>query len=195
LSYSVKNKTRGPSPSFKASRPGSPVDKKIVNFPSIPNLPSGLTIERINQARSNADNKVCIECRLTGNLNVCEVCTNGFHISCHNRPLVQQPKHCPRCYKELRIGSPSSTASNLNIADITEKLQEKQELLDKNKELSAELTQLQDKHSQLTISLKSQESERGGLLMSQQTTENKIQELLSFIASVKEAVPESVDTS
>ncbi|XP_017769612.1 PREDICTED: PHD finger protein 21A isoform X2 [Nicrophorus vespilloides] len=107
---SVKNKARGSSPTFKQSRPSSPVDKKL----SIPNLPSGLTIERITQARSTADTKTCIECRLGGYLVICEFCTNGFHISCHNRPLVQQPKHCPKCYKDMKNSAIAANAE-LNV--------------------------------------------------------------------------------
>lgn len=35
---------------------------------NIPNLPSGLTIERINGNKQSAENKVCLVCRAPGNL-------------------------------------------------------------------------------------------------------------------------------
>ena len=54
-----------------------------------------------------------------------------------------------------------------------------------NKTLSAELTQLQDRHSQLTISLKNQKSQQEELLTTQQTTEEKIKQILTFINNVK----------
>lgn len=68
---SVKNKkleTRASSPPLKSnSRPNSPPElaKKISPFPSIPNLPSGLTIERVGPG---FENKVCVECKLSGKL-------------------------------------------------------------------------------------------------------------------------------
>lgn len=41
---------------------------------------------------------------LTDSLSICEVCFNGFHISCHNRPVVEPPRKCPKCHsgKDLR---------------------------------------------------------------------------------------------
>lgn len=66
-----------------------------------------------------------------------------------------------------------------------EKLEEKKKLETVNKTLSAELTQLQDRHSQLTISLKNQKSQQEELLMTQQTTEDKIKQILTFISNIK----------
>lgn len=53
------------SPPLKNSRPNSPLEqsKKVSPFPSIPNLPSGLTIERVGPG---FENKLCIECKLSG---------------------------------------------------------------------------------------------------------------------------------
>ena len=74
---------------------------------------------------------------------------------------------------------------------IKDKLQEKKALLEKNKNLTAELTQLQDHHSQLTISLRNQEHERGELLMTQQSAEDKIKQILTFITSMKSSASEN----
>lgn len=72
-----------------------------------------------------------------------------------------------------------------HFINLKDKLHEKNLLLEKNKTLTAELTQLQDRHSQLTISLKNQKTEREELLMTQQSTEDKIKQILTFISSVK----------
>lgn len=66
-----------------------------------------------------------------------------------------------------------------------EKLEEKSALEKYNKTLTAELSQLEEHHSQLSISLKNQKNEQEELLMTQQTTEEKIQQILSFIRTVK----------
>ena len=69
---SVRNRNkleRAGSPK-NSSRPCSPTEqvKKLIQpFPSIPNLPSGLTIERIQPAHADLlDTKHCVECRLSG---------------------------------------------------------------------------------------------------------------------------------
>lgn len=49
----------------------------------------------------------------------------------------------------------------------------------------AELNQLKDRHSQLSVSLTDQKSQREELLMKQQSTQDKISQILSFIDSVK----------
>lgn len=49
----------------------------------------------------------------------------------------------------------------------------------------AELNQLKDRHSQLSLSLTDQKSQREELLIKQQSTQDKISRILSFIASVK----------
>lgn len=66
-----------------------------------------------------------------------------------------------------------------------EKLKEKELLEEKKQNLTAELTQLQNRHSQLTISLKNQKTEQDQLLMTQQTTEEKIKQILTFIENMK----------
>ncbi|KAL3267274.1 hypothetical protein HHI36_011406 [Cryptolaemus montrouzieri] len=72
--------------------------------PAIPNLPSELTIERVSPT-SSPDLSSCTICKQTsGNLLVCEVCQNGFHVTCHNRPLPQTPRRCPHCFTKLPIG-------------------------------------------------------------------------------------------
>lgn len=66
---SVKNKKleRTSPPLKNNSRPDSPeeLSKKVSPFPSIPNLPSGLTIERVGPG---FESKVCIECKLSGKI-------------------------------------------------------------------------------------------------------------------------------
>lgn len=42
------------------------VKKVAAPFPVIPNLPSGLTIERVSPSRSTPDPKACIVCKQTG---------------------------------------------------------------------------------------------------------------------------------
>lgn len=76
-----------------------------------------------------------------------------------------------------------------HFINLKDKLHEKDLLLEKNKTLTAELTQLQDCHSQLTISLKTQQTESEELLMTQQSTEDKIKQILTFISSVKGKQP------
>ncbi|KAF5297342.1 hypothetical protein FQA39_LY12181 [Lamprigera yunnana] len=189
---SAKNKAKAERavtpPSKDNSRATSPVDPKKL---PIPNLPVGLTIERVNRSRASPDNKTCIVCRLTGSLTICESCLNGFHISCYNRPLVQSPRKCPKCAvnKEVRtIGAlnvPSGMSVSYVSTDVTEKLQEKQKLLDENKSLTAELTKLQDQHSRLTISLEDQKVTQEKLQLGQQLTEDKIKNLIKFISNIK----------
>ncbi|XP_044254211.1 PHD finger protein 21A-like isoform X1 [Tribolium madens] len=163
-------------------------------FPQIPNLPSGLTIERVSPSSSSPDSKTCVTCRQPGLLTTCESCTNGFHVRCHNRPLAQSPRQCPRCInKEVRTVGSLNVPSGMSVSYVTpsevaEKLEEKKKLEKVNKTLSAELTQLQDRHSQLTISLKRQKSQQEELLMTQQTTEEKIKQILTFISNVKNEI-------
>ncbi|XP_018326931.1 PHD finger protein 21A [Agrilus planipennis] len=178
LERSLSSPGRGDSP------PDSPIEtsKKLPpSFPSIPNLPSGLTIERVNPNRSSPEEKHCIVCRSSGNLSTCETCTGFFHISCHNRPLVQTPRQCPRCItnKDVR------TVGSLNVPSVDEKLQEKEKLYEKNRQLAAELTQLQDRHSQLTISLRDQKNKQDQLMDTHHCTKTKIKTILDFINSVK----------
>lgn len=68
---------------------------------------------------------------------------------------------------------------------IQEKLEEKKSLQEKYNTLTAELNQLKVRHSQLTISLKNQKSQREELLSTQQTTEEKISKLLTFVDNIK----------
>lgn len=68
---------------------------------------------------------------------------------------------------------------------LAEKIEEKSALEKYNKSLTAELTQLEEHHSQLSISLKNQKNEQEELLMTQQTTEEKIKQILTFIRTVK----------
>lgn len=42
---------------------------------------------------------------IPGALTVCETCNGCFHVSCHNRPLVQQPRQCPKCLGKRDNGS------------------------------------------------------------------------------------------
>ncbi|KAG5886977.1 hypothetical protein JTB14_006619 [Gonioctena quinquepunctata] len=163
-------------------------------FPSIPNLPSGLIIERVSPGGSSPDSKICIVCKQPGVLSICEVCSNGFHISCHNRPLTHTPRQCPKCLtKETRtVGSlnvPSGmSVSYITPSEVTEKINEKKQLEEKKMCLTAELTQLQNRHSQLTISLRDQKSEQDELLMTQQSTEEKIKQILTFIDHIQKPI-------
>lgn len=169
-------------------------------FPSIPNLPSGLIIERISPGSSSPDSKQCIVCKQPGALSICDQCANGFHMSCHNRPFSRTPRECPKCLsKESRrlthsgshSGASGMTISYTSPSEISEKLKIKEELEEKHENLAAELTQLQNRHSELTISLKNQESEKEQLRLNQQTTEAKVDQILKFIEIVKNfSVPE-----
>ncbi|RZB40086.1 PHD domain containing protein, partial [Asbolus verrucosus] len=191
----VRKKNERVSPPLVANGNSTgPAKSAFSSFPSIPNLPSGLTIERVSPTSSSPDSKTCVTCRQPGLLAICESCANGFHVSCHNRPLTQSPRQCPRCInKEVRtIGSlnvPSGmSVSYVTPSEVSEKLEEKKKLEKVNKTLSAELTQLQDRHSQLTISLKNQKSQQEELLMTQQTTEDKIKQILTFINNIKNEI-------
>lgn len=77
--------------------------------------------------------------------------------------------------------------TQLHICFIPDKLNEKKLLEEKKLNLTAELTQLQNRHSQLTISLRNQKSEQDQLLMTQQSTEEKIKHILSFIQKIQNA--------
>lgn len=186
------------TPPKKAPSPPPPLPANILApLPAIPNLPSGLTIERVTPAKLNSvpNEKICVECRLPGTLLICELCTNGFHLSCHNRPLAQTPRQCPRCMsgKETRtvglLNVPSAMSVSYVPTEIPAKTEERDSLLERNKSLNDELVRLQDRHSQLTISLKTQQVEREELLVTQQSTEEKIQKILKFITSVKSDLP------
>lgn len=119
---SAKNKAKAErpatSPGKDNSRAASPVDPKKL---PIPNLPVGLTIERVNPNRASPDSKSCIVCRLTGSLTVCESCLNGFHISCYNRPLVQTPRKCPKCSanKDVRTVGALTVPSGMSVSYIS----------------------------------------------------------------------------
>lgn len=68
---SVKNKNKveriHSPPSNGGINNGVDVAKKTVTpFPTIPNLPSGLTIERVSPSRSTPDSKICIVCKQPG---------------------------------------------------------------------------------------------------------------------------------
>ncbi|XP_072377008.1 PHD finger protein 21A-like isoform X1 [Diabrotica undecimpunctata] len=171
------------------------------SFPIIPNLPSGLSIERVSPTGSlSPDNKTCVTCKQSGALTLCEVCGNSFHISCHNRPLTHTPRQCPKCIvKETRtVGSlnvPSyMTVSCFTPAQMSEKLDQKKQLEEIKQSLAAELTQLQDRHSQLTISLKDQKTQQDQLLMTQHSTQDKIKQILSFIEKVKNPLCSEIET-
>ncbi|KAJ8927110.1 hypothetical protein NQ314_020383 [Rhamnusium bicolor] len=118
--YGKKQERISPPPTVnpvsKSELPGdSFVNKPLYNsFPTIPNLPSGLIIERVSPGSSSPDSKACVTCKQPGVFSICEVCSNGFHISCHNRPLAQTPRQCPQCIsKEIRtIGSPKCAFRN-----------------------------------------------------------------------------------
>ncbi|XP_060530134.1 PHD finger protein 21A-like isoform X2 [Cylas formicarius] len=174
---------------------GSNVDLKSVNSFPIPNLPSGLIIERVSPCSNSPDSKSCIICKQPGALTICERCSNGFHVSCHNRPLTQTPRQCPKCIlKEKRTIGALNVPSGMSVSyvpstEYTEKLNLKKELEEKRQHLSAELTQLQNRHSQLTISLRNQQSEQEKLLMNQQSTEAKVSQILQFIDKIKNCSP------
>lgn len=55
------------------------------------------------------------------NLSVCESCFNGFHIGCHNRPLTQTPRHCPRCMsnKEIRTVGSLNVPSGMSVSYVS----------------------------------------------------------------------------
>ncbi|XP_043287245.1 uncharacterized protein [Venturia canescens] len=61
----------------------------------IPGLPSGLTIERIEN-----DSAVCINCRNPGILTNCVNCEANYHVSCHSIS-PPPPRLCPKCASKL----------------------------------------------------------------------------------------------
>lgn len=63
---SARNKNKGERISPPPRNGVEAVKKVLVPFPAIPNLPSGLTIERVSPNRSSPDPKVCIACRQSG---------------------------------------------------------------------------------------------------------------------------------
>ncbi|XP_065158401.1 PHD finger protein 21A-like [Atheta coriaria] len=173
---SSKNK-RSNSPQFKSSRPNSPVDKK--NYGQ--RWPSDLTIERVKEEQ------VCAECTKPDNLLACEVCGCAFHVTCHNRPLSQTPRHCPKCLKSILA----------HEAEVSEKLLLRSQLEEKNKELTEELTKLQDQHSELEESLKIEDVAKKEMFAAQKTVETKIDTLIAFIKTFQEpkSIKPAVDSS
>lgn len=144
-------------------------------IPPIPNLPSELTIEKVSPC-SSPESKVCKICKTSGNLVFCELCLNGFHVTCHDRPLSQTPKRCPVCYTKDSLQ---------NSAELSAKIEEKQKLEEQNQILCAELNELQDHHNQLNVSLKDQKYKQDELRLNQQKTEEKIKQIITFIENIK----------
>ncbi|XP_048526594.1 PHD finger protein 21A-like [Dendroctonus ponderosae] len=204
---SRKNQEPGPSnqepgPSTSKSPPRATNGKKSPlnghktesSFPAIPNLPSGLIIERISPGRTSPEPKQCIVCKKPGALSICEQCSNAFHMGCHNRPFPKPPRNCPKCLAKKARRSASSSSSSatsgmtiilVSPTDLADKMKTKQELQEKHADLVAELTQLQNRHSELTISLKNQESDKDNLTEATQMTEDKITQLAKFIGMMK----------
>ncbi|CAG9762077.1 unnamed protein product [Ceutorhynchus assimilis] len=182
------------------------IDNRVSGFipllPTLKNLPPGLVIEPISP-NNNPDSQRCIICKQPGALSLCEHCTNGFHMSCHNRPFARTPKQCPKCLrakiKEDQLLACSSSSSSTSCSspmsvdsnrsptpeEILEKLQLKRECQEKRAELLAELTQLQNRHSELTVILKNQDEDKQRLTQINKSTEAKIDELIRFIENVK----------
>ncbi|XP_068907917.1 PHD finger protein 21A-like isoform X3 [Tenebrio molitor] len=118
----VRKKNERVSPPLPATNGNSSASSKsaFVSFPAIPNLPSGLTIERVSPTSSSPDSKTCVTCRQPGLLAICESCANGFHVSCHNRPLTQSPRQCPRCInKEVRTIGSLNVPSGMSVSYVT----------------------------------------------------------------------------
>lgn len=84
---------------------------------------------------------------------------------------------------------------DFEIFNIQEKLQEKQTLLDQNEVLLTELNKLQDQHDQLTISLKDQKVAQDKLIVNQQSTEEKIQDILDFVKKIKLPISTTIEKS
>lgn len=47
-----------------------------------------------------------------GALSICNRCSSGFHVSCHNRPFSKMPRECPKCLKTDGRRSASASSSN-----------------------------------------------------------------------------------
>lgn len=167
---------------------------------NIPNLPSGLTIERINGNKQSAENKVCLVCRAPGALTICDSCGGSFHVRCHNRPLVSPPRQCPKCLGRKDssatrdVGSlsvpPSMTVLTSYVpAEVKEKEQEKRSLLEKNLNLRTELSSLEERAEQLTVSLQDQRGVQTDMLDKQKKTQQNIQRLLDFISTMQGKPP------
>lgn len=117
------------------------------HFPPIPHLPRGLTIECVSPNRRSPDTKVCVVCGQSGktplgdpskcmitsfdcvtdSLSICEVCFNGFHIRCHNRPVVEPPRKCPKCHsgKDLRTIGALTVPSGMCVSYTSSELKGK----------------------------------------------------------------------
>ncbi|XP_066147039.1 PHD finger protein 21A-like [Euwallacea fornicatus] len=166
-----------------------------------PNLPSELVIEGVSSGSSSPDSSQCLVCKQPGVLSICSQCSNGFHMSCHNRPFSRIPTECPKCLGKAYTGRNSASSSSNNSSsrmsyvsptELAEKVNLKQELEEKHKELLAEVTQLQNCHSELTISVKEQAAAGEQLKMSIQETETKIAKLINVIETIKNTpVPET----
>lgn len=64
-----KNERVSSPPPLPPSANNGTDEDKFTQFPSIPNLPSGLTIERVSPTNSaSPDGKICISCRHPGEI-------------------------------------------------------------------------------------------------------------------------------
>lgn len=145
-------------------------------------------------------------CFFTDNLLACEVCGCAFHVTCHNRPLSQTPRHCPKCLKSIlaheaevsgKIVCCDYEFKSIAILFLLEKLLLRSQLEEKNKELTEELTKLQDQHSELEESLKIEDVAKKEMFAAQKTVETKIDTLIAFIKTFQEpkSIKPAVDSS
>lgn len=129
LTHGLESRSGSSSPTDVVGAPSSLGGAMGVTLPGITHLPSGLTIEPIRD-----EHTVCIDCKQPGNLSICEECSHGFHIACHNRPLVSTPRHCPVCYTDakearLRQQMAQQSTSPITIVPPATTHQQQQQLL------------------------------------------------------------------
>lgn len=122
---------------------------------------------------------------------MCRCCLLCFFFSETSEAAPALPQQIGRCFSPI-----SSIVCDVRVLLIQEKLEEKKVLQEKYDSLTAELNQLKDRHSQLTVSLKNQKTQREELLMTQQSTQDKIKQILTFINSMKSSgASKAVDVS
>ncbi|XP_043287246.1 uncharacterized protein [Venturia canescens] len=141
----------------------------------IPGLPSGLTIERIEN-----DSAVCINCRNPGILTNCVNCEANYHVSCHSIS-PPPPRLCPKCASKLI----EPTAVIKKNDELVEKEREVYEHRERNSDLRLQVYELEKRSQLLGQSLQLQHRTRQELLGKQEKTQRSIKRLVDFIKLVQ----------
>lgn len=160
----------------------------------IAGLPNSLTIEKINSPP-----QVCLICRKSGLLSVCNNCSSNFHPVC-----LSEVSQCPNC--KTKQGSPTVAVGiklsdcsdsvtiqqkyvpNQNV-DILERKAEKARLEQINSRLNFEKCLMEQRAAELTISLEAQATHRKELLENEEAVRKKIQVINDFVTIIKSPHP------